>query len=146
MCGRLLSATSASPLTNVSGNVNHELIAFRALEYRMQRIADSYTAARTDPSDIARLAVECGDPTVDAALRHICTTWVRHGLAQSALSESWASSSVDALFDTDTSLVDAIDDLIRSTHRVRFSRPRGGTISETPRHRPGIVNHRLQTS
>ena len=126
--------------------MNHELIAFRALEYRMQRISDSYTAARTDPSDIARLAVECGDPTVDAALRHICTTWVRAGLAQSDLGEVWASSDVDALFDTNTSLVDAIDDLIRATHRVRFSRPRGGTISETPRHRPGVINHRLHAS
>jgi len=112
----------------------------------MQRISDSYTAAQTDLGDIARVSVECGDPAVDSAIRLLCTAWIRHGLDEDSLSEEWACNEVDQLFESDSSLIDAIDGLIRATHRARFSRPRAGKISETPRHRPGIINHRLRAS
>lgn len=119
--------------------MNHARIAQQALRYRNAMVADSFTAGRFDPETIATLAVECGDPTVDSAIRRIGTAWVRGGLQPEQLIEPWSGPLVDRLFVEDPTLLDAIDDIIRTVHRVQFSRPRGGTIPRRPAHRPGTT-------
>ena len=104
--------------------LNHALIAQHALHYRNSMVVDSYTAGRFNPASVAALAVECGDPTIDTAIRRIGTAWVRGGLDAQRLDKPWHGGDVDQLFVDDPSLLDAIDDIIRTVHRVRFSRPR----------------------
>ncbi len=120
--------------------MNHATIAQHALSYRMAMISDSYTAARVDPRQIANVAVECGDPTIDAAIRRIGTAWVRGGLAPDAIVEPWSGPMIDRIFRDDPTLLDAIDDIIRTVHRQQFSRRRGGTTPTVIRHRPRIVH------
>ena len=105
-------------------------------------ISDSFTAARVDPAQIATQALECGDPTIDSAIRRIGTAWVRGGLPVDAITEPWSGPRIDQIFADDPTLLDAIDDIIRTVHRRQFSRPRGGTASVTPRHRPGVARRR----
>ena len=104
--------------------VNHTRIAQRALQYRNEMVADSYTAGRFNPAAVAQVAVECGDPVIDSAIRRIGTAWTRGGLDPQTMTEPWAGDAVDQLFQSDPTLLDAIDDIIRTVHRVRFSRPR----------------------
>lgn len=104
--------------------MNHSRIAEQALHYRNEMVADSYTAGRFNPAAVASIAVECGDPVVDSAIRRIGTAWTRGGLDPELLIEPWAGPDVDRIFADDPSLLDAIDDIIRTVHRVRFSRPR----------------------
>jgi len=87
-------------------------------------VADSYTAGRFNPAAVANVAVECGDPIIDSAIRRIATAWTRGGLPAEQLVEPWAGPLVDEIFTNDPSLLDAIDDIIRTVHRVQFSRPR----------------------
>ncbi len=87
-------------------------------------VADSYTAGRFNPAAVANVAVECGDPTIDSAIRRIATAWVRGGLDVDAITEPWCGELVDQIFTKDPTLLDAIDDIIRTVHRVQFSRPR----------------------
>jgi hypothetical protein len=122
--------------------VNHTDIAMQALRYRMATVSDSFTGSRFDARTVAEVAVECGDPVVDSAIRRIGTAWVRSGLDPEAIVEPWSGPRVDQIFRDDVTLVDALDDIIKTVHRVQFSRPRGGTITETPRHRPGVLNYR----
>jgi len=117
--------------------MNHARIAQQALHYRNAMVVDSYTAGRFDPSALASIAVECGDPTIDSAIRRIGTAWIRGGLEPEKLVEPWSGPLVDRIFAEDPTLLDAIDDIIRTVHRVQFSRPRGGTVSDRPLHRPG---------
>lgn len=100
-------------------------------------VADSYTAGRFDAAGTAKLAVECGDPSIDSAIRIIGTLWIRSGLDADDLVEPWAPGAIDELVATEPSFLDAIDEIIRGAHRARFSRPRRGTLPERPRHRPG---------
>jgi len=116
--------------------MNHALIAQNALQYRNAMVVDSYTAGRFNPASVAALAVECGDPTIDTAIRRIGTAWVRGGLAPERLGETWSGADVDQLFVEDPSLLDAIDDIIRTVHRVRFSRPRRAIAPREGAHRP----------
>lgn len=104
--------------------MNHALIAENALHYRNAMVVDSYTAGRFNPASVATLAVECGDPTIDSAIRRIGTAWTRGGLDPERLGRPWTGDDVDRIFADDPSLLDAIDDIIRTVHRVRFSRPR----------------------
>jgi len=104
--------------------VNHTRIAEQALIYRNDMVADSYTAGRFNPAAVATIAVECGDPIIDAAIRQIGTAWTRGGLDPELLVESWSGPEVDRIFAEDPRMLDAIDDIIRTVHRVRFSRPR----------------------
>ena len=122
--------------------MNHTSIALQALRYRMAMISDSFTAGRVDPGEIATIAVECGDPTIDAAIRRIGTAWMRGGLPPDAITEPWAGAQIDRIFEDDPTLLDAIDDIIRTVHRLQFSRPRRGFAPNRPRHRPGIVRPR----
>lgn len=122
--------------------MNHTSIALQALRYRMAMISDSFTAAQVDPSQIATIAVECADPTIDSAIRRIGTAWVRGGLPPEAITEPWSGPLIDQIFGDDPTLLDAIDDIIRTVHRLQFSRPRGGTASVMPRHRPGFARRR----
>ncbi len=87
-------------------------------------VADSFTAGRFNPGAVARVAVECGDPVVDSAIRRIGTAWTRGGLPTQDLLEPWSGDEVDQIFEQDPTLLDAIDDIIRTVHRVQFSRPR----------------------
>jgi len=105
------------------------------LLYRNATVADSFTAGRFNPTAVAKIAVECGDPVIDSAIRRIGTAWVRGGLDVEGLTETWSGPQVDRLFAEDPSLLDAIDEIIKATHRVQFSRPRRG-ISAIPAHRP----------
>jgi len=111
-----------SPRTVVG--VNHIRIAQQALAYRNAMVADSFTAGRFNPTAVATVAVECGDPIIDSAIRRIGTAWTRGGLAPEKLIEPWSGPEVDRIFAEDPSLLDAIDDVIRTVHRVQFSRPR----------------------
>jgi len=119
--------------------MNHASIAMQALGYRMAMITDSITASRTDPAQIAKVAVECGDPTIDYALRRIGTAWVGGGLPREAIAEPWSGPLIDRIFAEDPTLLDAIDDIIKTVHRHQFSRPRGGPVRTSPHHRPGFV-------
>ncbi len=120
--------------------MNHTDIAMQALRYRMATVSDSFSGSRFDPRLVAEVAVECGDPVIDSAIRRLGTAWVRAGLDPEAIVEPWSGPRVDQIFVDDVTLVDALDDIIKTVHRVQFSRPRGGTITATPRHRPGILN------
>lgn len=100
-------------------------------------VVDSFTAGRFDPAATASIAVECGDPTIDSAIRRIGTAWIRGGLQPEDLVETWSGPLVDRIFAEDPTLLDAIDDIIRTVHRVQFSRPRGGVTAQSPAHRPG---------
>lgn len=100
-------------------------------------VVDSFTAGRFDPVAAATIAVECGDPTIDSAIRRIGTAWIRGGLQPEQLVETWSGPLVDHIFSEDPTLLDAIDDIIRTVHRVQFSRPRGGVVAQRPAHRPG---------
>jgi len=112
--------------------MNHASIAMQALGYRMAMITDSITASRTDPAQIAKVAVECGDPTIDYAIRRIGTAWVGGGLPPDAITEPWSGPLIDQIFADDPTLLDAIDDIIKAVHRHQFSRPRGGTLRTSP--------------
>jgi hypothetical protein len=116
--------------------MNHARIAEQALHYRNAMVSDSFTAGRFDPASVAGIAVECGDPVIDSAIRRIGTAWVRGGLAPEALTETWSGPLVDQIFSADPTLLDAIDDIIRAVHRVQFSRPRRGVAATRPLHRP----------
>ena len=116
--------------------MNHARIAEQALQYRNAMVSDSFTAGRFDPAAVAGIAVECGDPVIDSAIRRIGTAWVRGGLVPEALTETWSGPLVDQIFSADPTLLDAIDDIIRAVHRVQFSRPRRGVASARPLHRP----------
>ncbi len=104
--------------------MNHARIAEQALRYRNAMVADSYTAGRFHPGAVANIAVECGDPIIDSAIRRIATAWTRGGLDSELLIEPWGGPLVEQIFANDPSLLDAIDDIIRTVHRVQFSRPR----------------------
>lgn len=104
--------------------MNHARIAEHALHYRNEMVVDSYTAGRFNPAAVALIAVECGDPVVDSAIRRIGTAWTRGGLPAEDLLQPWSGEAVDRIFRDDPTLLDAIDDIIRTVHRVRFSRPR----------------------
>lgn len=117
--------------------MNHEKIAFQALRYRSEMVEDSYTAGRFDAASTAKLAVECGDPAIDSAIRIIGTIWVRFGFIAEDLMHPWDPLDLDPLVASDPAFLDAIDDIIRACHRVRFSRPRRGSLTTQPRHRPG---------
>ena len=121
--------------------MNHARIAEQALRYRNAMVVDSYTAGRFNPAEIANVAVECGDPTVHSAMRRIATAWLRGGLDSELLTETWSGPEVDQIFMDDPTLLDAIDDIIRTVHRVQFSRPRPLTrprrnVDTRPLHRP----------
>ena len=116
--------------------MNHALIAEHALHYRNAMVVDSYTAGRFNPGSVAALAVECGDSTIDTAIRRIGTAWTRGGLDPQRLDKPWSGADVDQLFTADPSLLDAIDDIIRTVHRVRFSRPRRAYDGNRAAHRP----------
>lgn len=122
--------------------MNHARIATQALRYRMASIADSITASRIDPADIARVAIECGDATIDSAIRRIGTAWIRGGLPPEQITETWYGPRIDQIFADDPSLLDAIDDIIRTVHRVQFSRPHRKVGTSRPRHRPFDVDRR----
>lgn len=94
-------------------------------------VANSYTAGRFDPKEVAGLAVECADPVVDTAIRRIATAWVNSGLAPDAMAKPWKGKAVDAIFRNDVSLLDAMDDIIRAVHRAQFSRPRQRLATNT---------------
>ncbi len=118
--------------------MNHIRIATQALRYRLATISDSYSRSRFDPEAIATVAVECGDPVIDAAIRRLGTAWTRAGIDPDLITEPWSGPRVDALFAEDPTLLDALDDVIKTVHRVQFSRPRRGTRPSRPRHRPGV--------
>ena len=111
--------------------MNHALITEQALAYRNRMVADSFTAGRFDPKEVAELAVECADPVVGTALRRIATAWVKRGLAPEKLTSPWQGSAVDEIFREDVSLLDALDDIIRAVHRAQFSRPRQRLATHT---------------
>lgn len=123
------------------GRVNHAQIAQQALQYRNAMVVDSYTAGRFNPAAVASFAVECADPVIDSAIRRIGTAWVRGGLDPAGLTEPWSGPAVDQIFADDPTLLDAIDDIIRAVHRVRFSRPRRAQVPQArPAHRPMHTN------
>ena|GEM_PF-640127 len=124
--------------------MNHARIAQQALHYRNCMVADSYTAGRFNPAAVANVAVECGDPTIDSAIRRIATAWVRGGLDVDAIAEPWSGDEVDQIFAKDPTLLDAIDDIIRTVHRVQFSRPR--PLSRPRRATPSRPIHDLTRS
>ena len=80
------------------------------------------------------------DSTIDTAIRRIGTAWIRGGLDPQRLDKPWSGADVDQLFADDPSLLDAIDDIIRTVHRVRFSRPRRTYEQSQAIHRPGAFN------
>lgn len=111
--------------------MNHARIAEQALRYRNEMVADSFTAGRFDPAEVAHIAVECGNPAIDTALRKIATAWRRAGLPLDELTNVWSGPEVDALFESNVDLLDSIDNIIRAVHREQFSRPRHRTISRS---------------
>ena len=124
-----------SPLTTLRKPrffwVNHALITEQALAYRNRMVADSFTAGRFDPKDVAALAVECADPVIDTAIRRIATAWVDSGLPPEQLGTTWEGPAVDNIFHNDVTLLDAMDDIIKAVHRAQFSRPRQRVASFT---------------
>ena len=122
--------------------MNHIRIAAQALRYRMATISDSYSASRFDPEAVATLAVECGDPTIDSAIRRLGAAWLRAGIDPAEIVEPWYGPRVDAMFADDPSLLDALDDIIKTVHRVQFRRPRRRPVTTRPQHRPGMFPNR----
>lgn len=104
--------------------MNHARITEQALRYRNHMVADSFTAGRFDPRDVAEFAVEIADPAIDTAIRQIATAWVDSGLQLDRLTEVWEGTDVDSVFQENVALLDAIDDIMKAVHRAQFSRPR----------------------
>ena len=109
--------------------MNHARITEQALRYRNAMVADSYTAGRFDPAEVAVIAVERADPAIDTAIRRIATAWVEADLELERLTEIWVGADIDAVFHGNVDLLDAMDDIIRAVHRAQFSRPRRRTVS-----------------
>ena len=98
--------------------MNHARITEQALRYRNHMVADSYTAGRFDPRDVAELAVECADPAIDTAIRQIATAWVDGGLQPERLVHEWQGEDIDTIFKENAALLDAIDDIMKAVHRA----------------------------
>ncbi len=113
--------------------MNHARITEQALRYRNHMVADSYTAGRFDPRDVAEIAVECADPAIDTAIRQIATAWLDGGLQPERLVHEWEGEDVDIIFRENVALLDAIDDIMKAVHRAQFSRPRRRERSQNPR-------------
>ena len=109
--------------------MNHARITEQALRYRNAMVADSYTAGRFDPAEVAIIAVECADPAIDTAIRQIATAWLDAGLELDRLTEVWVGADIDKVFHGNVDLLDAMDNIIRAVHRAQFSRPRRRTAS-----------------
>ena len=113
--------------------MNHARIAYQALRYRVASV-EGY-ATRIDLAQTAEIAVECGDPSVDTAIRHIGGAWIRAGLDPEAIVDDWPQAMSDAI-SADPTLLDAIDDIVRVAHRIQFSRRRGHAPDIRPNNRP----------
>lgn len=109
--------------------MNHARITEQALRYRNAMVADSYTAGRFDPAEVAIIAVECADPAIATAIRQIATAWLDAGLELDRLTEVWVGADIDKVFHGNVDLLDAMDNIIRAVHRAQFSRPRRRTAS-----------------
>lgn len=95
--------------------MNHAKIAAEALRFRMSTLQHTLVDAdRFDVETAATIAVTCGDPTIDAAMRRLGTAWVRAGLEPERMSQPWTDAEARRLLSFGgTEVIDALDDIVR---------------------------------
>ncbi|HEX7095991.1 MAG TPA: hypothetical protein VF183_08905 [Acidimicrobiales bacterium] len=95
--------------------MNHAKIAAEALRFRMSTLQHTLLDPhRFDIETAATIAVTCGDPTIDSAIRRLGTAWVRAGLEPERMSQPWDERDAGRLLECGgTSVIDALDDIVR---------------------------------
>jgi hypothetical protein len=95
--------------------VNHAKIAAEALRFRMRTLQHPLVDPdRFDIEAAATLAVTCGDPLIDSAMRRLGTAWQRAGLDPSDIVEPWHEADATRLLDAcGSTVIDALDDILR---------------------------------
>jgi hypothetical protein len=103
--------------------VNHAKIAAEALRFRMRTLQHSLVdPGRFDIEAAAAVAVTCGDPLIDSAMRRLGTAWQRAGLDPEDLVEPWHDADATRLLDTcGSSVIDALDDILRGVSAQAIS-------------------------
>jgi len=95
--------------------VNHAKIAAEALRFRMRTLQHSLVdPERFDIEAAATIAVTCGDPLIDSAMRRLGTAWQRAGLDPQDIGEPWHEADAMHLLATcGSTVIDALDDIVR---------------------------------
>jgi hypothetical protein len=95
--------------------VNHASIAAEAIRFRIATLQDPLVDPdRFDLHGAAALAVACGDPAIDSALRRLGAAWRRAGNDPADLCEPWRAADARRLLTTGGhDLIDALDDIVR---------------------------------
>ena len=99
--------------------MNHAKIAAEALRFRMRTLQHPLVDPdRFDIEAAATLAVTCGDPMIDSAMRQLGTAWQRAGLDPRDIVEPWHDADATRLLDTcGSSVIDALDDIVRGVSK-----------------------------
>jgi len=99
--------------------MNHAKIAAEALRFRMSTLQHTLVDAdRFDVDAAATIAVTCGDPTIDGAMRRLGTAWVRAGLEPERMGQPWSEEDGRRLLARGgTDVIDALDDIVRGVAR-----------------------------
>lgn len=95
--------------------MNHAKIAAEALRFRMRTLQHPLVDPdRFDVEAAAAVAVSCGDPLIDSAMRRLGAAWRRAGLSPDRISEPWHDADANRLLDIcGSSVIDALDDIVR---------------------------------
>ncbi len=93
--------------------VNHAQIAAEGIRFRLAMLghADG-TARRVDPVSAAKVALSCGDPLIDGAIRHLGSSLVRAGFTPEQLGSTWEGPAFDELFARQPDLIDSLDAIL----------------------------------
>ncbi len=98
--------------------MNHTRIAAEAIHYRLDLVRDPLIhLTDNDVERMANATVTAADPVVDSAIRHIAEAWISAGIQPELLCHQWNFPAVRDLFDSNPTLVDALDDIIRVATR-----------------------------
>jgi hypothetical protein len=96
--------------------VNHASIAAEAIRFRIATLQHPLVdPERFDVDRAAALAVGCGDPVIDSAIRRLGAAWRRAGNDLRDLCEPWRHADARRLLAVGgDDLIDALDDMVRS--------------------------------
>lgn len=99
--------------------MNHASFAASALRFRLSTLESTLVdSSRFDIDGAAAVAVSCGDPDIDSALRRLGNTWIRAGLDPSRLCEPWRDADAARLLHSGGSaVIDALDDIVDGVNR-----------------------------
>jgi hypothetical protein len=95
--------------------VNHAKIAAEALRFRMSTLPRTLVDPdRLDVEGAAAVAVTCGDPVIDGAMRRLGAAWRRAGLDPERMGQPWRDVDARTLLSVGgPEVIDALDDIVR---------------------------------